>query len=115
MWGFTLPSLSPLSSFVSPAKAKGQPAKVNINAALVEDIISLDEVEEDMTAVLNALKDDFTRSLSIRTSPGTDLISASLVSTKMILSIRLYSLEYKTQVLPVKHEEKSWTLTLLEP
>ncbi|KAM3599133.1 uncharacterized protein V6R79_000614 [Siganus canaliculatus] len=52
------------------AKAKGQSAKVNINAALVEDIISLDEVKGDMTAVLNALKDDFTRNLSIRTSPG---------------------------------------------
>ncbi|KAM9338575.1 ribosome-recycling factor, mitochondrial [Symphorus nematophorus] len=52
------------------AKAKGQQAKVNINSALVEDIISLDEVKADMTAVLNALKDDFTRNLSIRTSPG---------------------------------------------
>lgn len=52
------------------AKAKGQAAKVNINSALVEDIISLDEVKEDMTAVLNALKEDFTRNLSIRTSPG---------------------------------------------
>ncbi|XP_070845843.1 ribosome-recycling factor, mitochondrial isoform X2 [Chaetodon trifascialis] len=52
------------------AKAKSQPAKVNINATLVEDIISLEEVEEEMSAVLNALKDDFTRNLSIRTSPG---------------------------------------------
>ncbi|XP_029300672.1 ribosome-recycling factor, mitochondrial [Cottoperca gobio] len=50
--------------------AKGQSAKVNINADLVEDIISLDEVNKDMTAVLNALKEDFTRNLSIRTSPG---------------------------------------------
>lgn len=52
------------------AKAKGQSAKVNINSTLVEDIISLDEVKEDMAAVLNALKDDFARNLSIRTSPG---------------------------------------------
>ncbi|KAF0031382.1 hypothetical protein F2P81_015937 [Scophthalmus maximus] len=52
------------------AKAKGQSAKVNINSTLVEDIISLDEVKEDMTAVLKALKDDFTRNLSIRTSPA---------------------------------------------
>ncbi|XP_073333458.1 ribosome-recycling factor, mitochondrial [Pagrus major] len=52
------------------AKAKGQSAKVNINSALVEDIISLDEVQADMRAVLDALKDDFTRNLSIRTSPG---------------------------------------------
>lgn len=65
--------LSPL--FIFQAKAKGQSAKVNINSALVEDIISLDEVKEDMTAVLNALKDDLTRNLSIRTSPG---ISAHL-------------------------------------
>ncbi|XP_008288349.1 ribosome-recycling factor, mitochondrial [Stegastes partitus] len=54
----------------SKAKAKGQSAKVNINSALVEDIISLEEVKEDMTAVLSALKDEFTRNLSIRTSPG---------------------------------------------
>ncbi|XP_017265955.1 ribosome-recycling factor, mitochondrial [Kryptolebias marmoratus] len=52
------------------AKAKGQTVKVNINSALVEDIISLDEVKEDMNAVVTALKDDFTRSLSLRTSPG---------------------------------------------
>ncbi|XP_061148774.1 ribosome-recycling factor, mitochondrial isoform X1 [Syngnathus typhle] len=52
------------------AKTKGQAAKVNITAALVEDIISLEEVKEDMAAVVNALKDDFTRNLSIRTSPG---------------------------------------------
>ncbi|XP_075900905.1 ribosome-recycling factor, mitochondrial [Nelusetta ayraudi] len=52
------------------AKTKGQAAKVNLNSALVEDIISLDEVRADMAAVLSALKDDFTRSLSIRTSPG---------------------------------------------
>ncbi|KAF3702132.1 Ribosome-recycling factor, mitochondrial [Channa argus] len=52
------------------AKAKGQSAKVNINTSLVEDIISLDEVKEDMTAVFNALKDEFTRNLSIRTSAG---------------------------------------------
>ncbi|XP_070706708.1 ribosome-recycling factor, mitochondrial [Pempheris klunzingeri] len=52
------------------AKAKGPAAKVNLNSALVEDIISLDEVKGEMTAVLSALKDDFTRNLSIRTSPG---------------------------------------------
>uniref|UniRef100_A0A671PJS9 Ribosome-recycling factor, mitochondrial n=1 Tax=Sinocyclocheilus anshuiensis TaxID=1608454 RepID=A0A671PJS9_9TELE len=54
----------------SKAKAKGQTAKVNINAALVEDIISLEEVKEDMAAVLTTLKEDFSRNLSIRTSPG---------------------------------------------
>ncbi|XP_059214084.1 ribosome-recycling factor, mitochondrial [Centropristis striata] len=62
------------------SKAKGQSAKVNINSALVEDIISLQEVEEDMTAVLNALKDDFTRNLSIRTSAGA--LDHIMVSTK---------------------------------
>ncbi|KAK2871406.1 hypothetical protein Q8A67_023933 [Cirrhinus molitorella] len=54
----------------SKVKAKGQTAKVNINAALVEDIISLEEVKEDMAAVLTTLKEDFSRNLSIRTSPG---------------------------------------------
>lgn len=52
------------------AKAKSQAAKVNVNSALVEDIINLDEVKMDMNAVLDALKDDFTRNLNIRTSPG---------------------------------------------
>lgn len=60
--------------FVFQAKAKGQSAKVNINAALVEDIISLEEVKEDMSSVLSALKDDFTRNLSLRTSLGIQLI-----------------------------------------
>ncbi|XP_061603397.1 ribosome-recycling factor, mitochondrial isoform X1 [Phyllopteryx taeniolatus] len=62
------------------AKTKGQAAKMNISAALVEDIISLEEVKEDMTAVVNALKDDFTRNLSIRTSPGA--LDHILVSTQ---------------------------------
>ncbi|XP_068430868.1 ribosome-recycling factor, mitochondrial isoform X2 [Clinocottus analis] len=62
------------------AKAKGQSAKVNINAALVEDIISLDEVKGDMTAVLDALKEDFTRNLSIRSSPGA--LDHIVVTTK---------------------------------
>lgn len=74
---------SSLSSFLLSliffqVKAKGQSAKVNINSALVEDIISLDEVKEDMTAVLDSLKDDFTRNLSIRTSPGSRLIHSLL-------------------------------------
>lgn len=56
--------------FVLSAKVKGQSAKVSINPALVEDIVDLDEVKTDMAAVLTDLKDDFTRSLSIRTSPG---------------------------------------------
>ncbi|XP_057675393.1 ribosome-recycling factor, mitochondrial [Corythoichthys intestinalis] len=62
------------------AKTKGQAAKVNISATLVEDIISLEEVKDDMTAVVNALKDDFTRNLSIRTSPGA--LDHIIVSTQ---------------------------------
>ncbi|NXG33386.1 RRFM protein, partial [Dromaius novaehollandiae] len=53
------------------AKGKGQTqAKVNISAALVEDIINLEETNEDMQAVVEALKEDFSRNLNIRTSPG---------------------------------------------
>ncbi|XP_021399339.2 ribosome-recycling factor, mitochondrial [Lonchura striata] len=53
------------------AKGKGQSqAKVNISAALVEDIINLEETNEDMQAVVEALKEDFSRNLSVRTSPG---------------------------------------------
>ncbi|XP_053817846.1 ribosome-recycling factor, mitochondrial isoform X4 [Vidua chalybeata] len=53
------------------AKGKGQSqAKVNISAALVEDIINLEETNEDMQAVIEALKEDFSRNLSVRTSPG---------------------------------------------
>ncbi|XP_054249411.1 ribosome-recycling factor, mitochondrial [Indicator indicator] len=52
-------------------KGKGQSqAKVNISAALVEDIINLEETNEDMQAVVEALKEDFSRNLSVRTSPG---------------------------------------------
>ncbi|NXA34780.1 RRFM protein, partial [Eudromia elegans] len=54
-----------------PAKGKGQTqARVNISAALVEDIINLEETNEDMQAVVEALKEDFNRNLNIRTSPG---------------------------------------------
>ncbi|XP_075295901.1 ribosome-recycling factor, mitochondrial [Opisthocomus hoazin] len=53
------------------AKGKGQTqARVNISAALVEDIINLEETNEDMQAVIEALKEDFSRNLSVRTSPG---------------------------------------------
>ncbi|KFV51362.1 hypothetical protein N341_05081, partial [Tyto alba] len=53
------------------AKGKGQSqARVNISASLVEDIINLEETNEDMLAVVEALKEDFSRNLSVRTSPG---------------------------------------------
>lgn len=61
-----------LPHFSTTAKAKTQLTKVNINAALVEDIISLEEVKENMAGVLATLKDDFSRNLGIRTSPGQD-------------------------------------------
>ncbi|XP_039722620.1 ribosome-recycling factor, mitochondrial isoform X5 [Pteropus medius] len=52
------------------AKAKGQPqTRVNLNTALVEDIISLEEVEEEMKSVMEALKDNFNKTVNIRTSP----------------------------------------------
>lgn len=75
--------------FIFLAKAKGQAAKVNINSALVEDIISLDEVKEDMTAILSSLKDDFTRNLSIRTSPGILLDSPSYVFSLLSFASKL--------------------------
>uniref|UniRef100_A0A8C7RSH9 Ribosome-recycling factor, mitochondrial n=1 Tax=Oncorhynchus mykiss TaxID=8022 RepID=A0A8C7RSH9_ONCMY len=56
---------------MSKAKAaKGQAAKVNINSSLAEDIIILEEVSEEMAAVLTVLKEDFSRNLSINTSTG---------------------------------------------
>lgn len=43
---------------------------MNINAALVEDIINLEATNEDMQAVVEALKEDFNKNVSVRTSPG---------------------------------------------
>jgi ribosome recycling factor len=43
---------------------------VNINIALVEDIINLEEVDEEMKSVMEALKENFNKTLNIRTSPG---------------------------------------------
>ncbi|KAF6125851.1 mitochondrial ribosome recycling factor [Phyllostomus discolor] len=54
------------------AKGKGQSqTRVNLNTALVEDIISLEEVEEEMKSVLEALKDNFNKTVNIRTAPGS--------------------------------------------
>ncbi|KAK2120271.1 hypothetical protein P7K49_001657 [Saguinus oedipus] len=54
----------------SNSKGKGQSqTRVNINTALVEDIINLEEVNEDMKSVIEALKDNFNKTLNIRTSP----------------------------------------------
>lgn len=43
---------------------------MNISAALVEDIINLEETSADMQAVVEALKEDFNRNLNVRTSQG---------------------------------------------
>ncbi|KAL8174185.1 UNVERIFIED_CONTAM: hypothetical protein K2H54_039952 [Gekko kuhli] len=58
-----------LAAKKTKVKGKGQ-ARVNINAALVEDIINLEEVNEEMQAVVEALKEDFGKNVNIRTTPG---------------------------------------------
>ncbi|XP_066466743.1 ribosome-recycling factor, mitochondrial [Tiliqua scincoides] len=53
------------------AKAKGKaPARVSINAALVKDVISLEELREEMQSVVQGLQEDLGKNVSIRTSPG---------------------------------------------
>ncbi|XP_069465758.1 ribosome-recycling factor, mitochondrial isoform X3 [Ambystoma mexicanum] len=60
-----------LATKKSKAKGKGQSqARVNVNAALVEDIINLEEVNEEMHSVVESLKEDLSKNLNIRTSPG---------------------------------------------
>ncbi|XP_023962035.2 ribosome-recycling factor, mitochondrial isoform X1 [Chrysemys picta bellii] len=60
-----------LATKKAKAKSKGETqARVNINAALVEDIISLGEVNGEMQAVVEVLKEEFGKNLNIRTSPG---------------------------------------------
>ncbi|XP_048875807.1 ribosome-recycling factor, mitochondrial [Brienomyrus brachyistius] len=54
----------------SKAKGKGQPGKVKINTELVHDILNLEEVKESMAAILLSLKEEYSRNLSLRTSPG---------------------------------------------
>lgn len=53
-----------------PAKGKGQLGKVKINTELVHDILNLEEVKEGMAAILLSLKEEYSRNLSLRTSPG---------------------------------------------
>ncbi|XP_020649104.3 ribosome-recycling factor, mitochondrial isoform X1 [Pogona vitticeps] len=64
----TLPTRH-LATKKAKAKGKGQ-ARVNINISLVEDIINLEEVNEDMQAVVTDLQEEFNKTLNIRTSPG---------------------------------------------
>ncbi|XP_004453958.1 ribosome-recycling factor, mitochondrial isoform X1 [Dasypus novemcinctus] len=70
------------------AKGKGQPqTRVNINAALVEDIINLEEVDEEMRSVMETLKDNFNKTLNIRTSPGSlDHITVVTADGKLALN-----------------------------
>ncbi|EHA97228.1 Ribosome-recycling factor, mitochondrial [Heterocephalus glaber] len=70
------------------AKGKGQSqTRVNINTALVEDIISLEEVDEEMKSVIEALKDNFNKTLNIRTSPGSlDHIAVVTADGKLALN-----------------------------
>ncbi|XP_062938345.1 ribosome-recycling factor, mitochondrial [Cynocephalus volans] len=70
------------------AKAKGQSqTRVNINTALVEDIINLEEVDEEMKSVMEALKDNFNKTLNIRTSPGSlDHVTVVTADGKLTLN-----------------------------
>ncbi|XP_004775632.1 ribosome-recycling factor, mitochondrial isoform X1 [Mustela putorius furo] len=70
------------------AKGKGQfQTRVNLNAALVEDIISLEEVDEEMKSVMEALKDNFNKTVNIRTSPGSlDHITVVTADGKLALN-----------------------------
>ncbi|XP_069843093.1 ribosome-recycling factor, mitochondrial isoform X2 [Dipodomys merriami] len=70
------------------AKGKGQSqTRVNINIALVEDIINLEEVDEEMKSVTEALKDNFNKTLNIRTSPGSlDNITVVTADGKLTLN-----------------------------
>ncbi|XP_067825769.1 ribosome-recycling factor, mitochondrial [Heptranchias perlo] len=60
-----------LATKKTKVKAKGQPGpRVNINAALVEDIINLNKLKQEMLEIIENLKDDYGKNLNIRTSPG---------------------------------------------
>ncbi|XP_018432491.1 PREDICTED: ribosome-recycling factor, mitochondrial [Nanorana parkeri] len=77
-----------LATKSSKGKNKGNAsARVNLNAALVEDIIDLKELEQEMRSVLDGLKEDFNKTLSIRTSPSAfDHIVISTKDGKIPLS-----------------------------
>ncbi|XP_039618754.1 ribosome-recycling factor, mitochondrial [Polypterus senegalus] len=69
-----------LATKKTKAKGKGHPhARVSINSALVEEIINLQEVAEEMNAVIKNLE-DYNKSLNIRTSPGA--LDHIVVATK---------------------------------
>ncbi|XP_072344480.1 ribosome-recycling factor, mitochondrial isoform X1 [Scyliorhinus torazame] len=61
----------PLATKKTKVKSKGQPGpRVNINAALVEGIINLNELKQEMLEIIENLKNDYGTNLNIRTSPG---------------------------------------------
>ncbi|XP_019366403.1 PREDICTED: ribosome-recycling factor, mitochondrial [Gavialis gangeticus] len=63
------------------AKGKGQSqARVTIDAASVEDVINLEEVNAEMLSVMEVLREDFSKNLSIRTSAGA--LDHIIVTTK---------------------------------
>lgn len=43
---------------------------MSINASLVEDIISLEELREEMRSVVQGLQEEMGKNVNIRTSPG---------------------------------------------
>ncbi|XP_068408226.1 ribosome-recycling factor, mitochondrial isoform X3 [Eschrichtius robustus] len=60
---------------------------MNLNTTLVEDIISLEEVDEEMKSVIEALKDNFNKTVNIRTSPGSlDHITVVTADGKLALN-----------------------------
>uniref|UniRef100_A0A8C8VGA7 Ribosome-recycling factor, mitochondrial n=1 Tax=Pelusios castaneus TaxID=367368 RepID=A0A8C8VGA7_9SAUR len=70
-----------LATKKTKAKGKGQTqARVNISAALVEDIINLNELNDEMQSVMEVLKEDFGKNLNIRTSLGA--LDHIIVTTK---------------------------------
>ncbi|XP_070811659.1 ribosome-recycling factor, mitochondrial [Pituophis catenifer annectens] len=73
------PQVRTLATKKAKAKGKGQ-VRVNINTALVEDIISLEELNEEMSSVVKTLQENFNKTLSIRTNPGA--LDSIIVTTK---------------------------------
>ncbi|KAM9324920.1 ribosome-recycling factor, mitochondrial [Gastrophryne carolinensis] len=70
-----------LATKSSKGKSKGHAqARVNINASLVEEVIDLKTVEQELKTALDSLKEDFNKSLNIRTSPSA--FDHILVTTK---------------------------------
>ncbi|XP_007901006.1 ribosome-recycling factor, mitochondrial [Callorhinchus milii] len=87
-WALQAPQSRQFATKKTKAKGKGQPqARVNINAALVDDIINLNELKEEMLQIVEKLQDDYGKNLSIRTSPGAlDHITVTIQDGKFPLN-----------------------------